>query len=325
MTAVVLRYFGLALIACLALRVSAVSGQPYPAKPVRIIAGFVAGTGVDFAARAVAEKLRDSLGQPFIVENRPGAGANIATEFVARAPSDGYTLLLANNALAINPALYPKLSYDSVKDFSPVSLAGISPMVLVAHPALPAQTVRDLVALARRRPGEINLASAGTGSPSHLAGALFAHMAGIKLVHVPYKGAPPALTDLLGGQVSLYVSGLPPAVPMVRDGRVRALAVTTPRRSAAMPDVPTFAESGYDGYDVPLWYGIVAPAKTPEDVISKLNAEIVRAMAAPDLRERFLAQGIDPVASTPGQFAEQIKAEIRRWTQVVKAAGIKVE
>lgn len=304
---------------------AAVAQETYPVKAVRIVAGFPAGTGVDFAARAVAEKLREALGQPFIVENRPGASANIATELVARAPADGYTLLFANNSLAINPALYPKLTYDSIRDFVPISLTGISPMVLVAHPSLPAATVMDLVALAKRKPGEINLASAGTGSPSHLAGALFVHMTGISMVHVPYKGAPPALTDLLGGQVSLYISGLPPAVPMVRDGRVRALAVTTPQRSPAMPDVPTFAESGLEGYDVPLWYGVLAPARTPPEVIARLNAEIVRAMQAPNLRERFLSQGIDPASSSPGQFAGQIKAEIARWTEVVRSAGIKVE
>jgi tripartite-type tricarboxylate transporter receptor subunit TctC len=300
-------------------------GQAYPSRPVRMIVGFQAGTGVDFAARAIGEKLAESLGQPFVVDNRPGAGANIAAEAVARAAPDGYTLLVANNSLAINPTIYPKLAYDSVRDFAPISLAGTSPMLLAANPSVPAGSVKELIEFARSKPGTLNLASAGTGSPSHLAGALFTHMAGIRLVHVPYKGAPAAFNDLIAGQVSLYFSGLPPAIPMVKAGRARAVAVTTTYRSAALPDVPTLAESGLPGYDVPLWYGVLAPAGTPPGVIATLNAQIVRALRLPDVASRFAAQGVEPATSTPGEFASQIQTEIGRWTEVVRTANIKVE
>lgn len=314
------------LFVCLATGAPRIAlSQPYPAKPVRMVAAYQAGTGVDFAARTVAEKLAESLGQPFVVDNRPGAGGNIAAEIVARAPPDGYTLLVANNSLAINPTIYAKLAYDSLRDFAPISLTGTSAQLLVANASLPVSSVKELIEYARARPGVLNLASAGTGSPSHMAGALFSQMAGIQMVHVPYKGAPAAFTDLIAGRVSLYFSGLPPAIPMVQTGRARAVAVTTAQRSAALPDVPTLAESGLSGYDVPLWYGVLAPAGTPAEVIAILNTQIVRALALADVSARFLKQGVDPTSSTADQFSNQIRTEIGRWAEVVRAANIKVE
>lgn len=299
--------------------------QPYPVKPIRLVAAFPAGTGVDVAARIVAHKIGESLGQQVLVDNRAGAGGNIAAELVAKAPRDGYTLLFTNNAHTINPNLYRKLPYHAITDFVPISLAGSSAMILVGHPSLPARTVKDLIALAKARPGVINIASAGAGSPSHLGGALFKSMADIEIVHVPYKGAPPALTDLIAGQVDLYMSGLPPALPMVRAGRVRGFAVTTTKRSFAAPDIPTFAESGLPQYDVTLWYGLFSPAGVSPSIIEKLNAEVVKALRTPDGQERFRAQGLDPTTNSPAEFSALIKAELSQWAKVVKDARMQVE
>ncbi len=301
------------------------SAQSYPAKPIRLVAAFPAGTGVDVAARIVAHKIGESLRQQILVDNRAGAGGNIAAEMVAKAPPDGYTLLFTNNAHTINPNLYLKLPYNAITDFVPISLAGSSAMVLVGHPSLPARTVKDLIALAKSRPGVINIASAGSGSPSHLGGALFKSMAGIDTVHVPYKGAPPALTDLIAGQVDLYMSGLPPALPMIRAGRVRGFAVTTAKRSFAAPDIPTFAESGLPRYDVTLWYGLFSPVGVPPAIVERLNAEVVKALRTPDGQERFRAQGLDPTTNSPAEFAALIRTELNQWARVVKDAGMRVE
>lgn len=301
------------------------AAQNYPVKPVRIVASFPPGTGVDIAARIVALKLTESLGQQFVVDNRSGAGGNIAAEVVAKSPPDGYTLLFTNNAHTINPNLFRSLPYDSVRDFEPISLAGSSAMIMVAHPSLPANSVKELVALAKSRPGQINIASAGSGSPSHLGGALFKYLAGVDIVHVPYKGAPPALTDLVSGQVDLYVSGLPPALAMMKLGRVKGVAVTTAARSPAAPAVPTFAESGLTGYELTLWYGLLAPKGVPSAITGRLNAEVVKALKAPDGQDRFAAQGVDPTSTTQAQFTALIKAEMERWGKLVKAAGIQAE
>lgn len=299
--------------------------QGYPAKPVRIVAAFPAGTGVDIAARIVALKLAERLGQPFVVDNRPGAGGNIAAEIVAKSPADGYTLLFTNNALTINPNLYRTVPYDAVRSFEPISLAGSSAMIMVASMAVPANSVQELIALAKAKPGSINIASAGNGSPSHLGGALFKHLAGIEIVHVPYKGAPAALTDLAAGQVQLYVSGLPPALAMIKAGKAKAIAVTTAQRSSVAPDVPTFAESGLRGYDIVLWYGLLAPSGVDRAIAQRLNAEVVRALGSDDGRERFVSQGVDATSSTQAQFAALIDAEMERWAELVKAAGVRIE
>ena len=316
------RYCALALTAWHAAPCGA---QNYPVKPVRIVAAFPAGTGVDIAARIVALKLTEGYGQQFVVDNRAGAGGNIAAEIVAKAPADGYTLLFTNNAHTINPNVYRSIPYDSIRDFAPVSLAGSSAMIMVAHPLLPAATVKELVALAKARPGQINLASAGSGSPSHLGGALFKYLANVDIVHVPYKGAPPALTDLIAGQVDLYVSGLPPALAMMKLAKVKAIAVTTVTRSAAAPGVPSFAESGLADYDVTLWYGLLAPAGVPSAILVRLNAEVVKALNSPDGNARFMAQGVDPTTNTPAQFTALLRSEIERWAKLVKASGIRAE
>jgi len=299
--------------------------QGYPAKPVRIVAAFPAGTGVDVAARIVAARLSESLGQTFLVDNRAGAGGNIAAELVSKSPADGYTLLFTNNAHTINASVYRSVPYDPVRDFEAISLAGSSAMIMVAHPSLPARTVKAVEALAKARPGQINLASAGAGSPRHLGGALFLHLAGIEAVHVPYKGGPAALTDLVAGQVDLYVSGLPPALALMKAGKVRALAVTTAKRSSAAPEVPSFAESGLADYDVTLWYGLLAPAGLPGAIANRLNAEVVKALAAPDGQSRFAAQGVDPTSSSQAAFAGLIRAELARWAALVKASGIRAD
>lgn len=300
-------------------------GQPYPTKPVRLVAAFPAGTGVDVAARIVALELGERLGQQFVVDNRPGAGGNIAAEIVAKAPADGYTLLFTNNALTINPNLYRSVPYDAVQSFEPISLAGTSAMIMVASVGLPADSVQDVIALAKAKPGSINIASAGNGSPSHLGGALFKHLAGIDVVHVPYKGAPPALTDLAAGQVQLYVSGLPPALAMIKAGKAKAIAVTTAQRSHVAPQVPTFAESGLAGYDIVLWYGLLAPAGVERAIARRLNAEVVSALSGITGKQRFIAQGVDPTTSTQEEFAGLIASEMARWSELVKSAGVRIE
>jgi tripartite-type tricarboxylate transporter receptor subunit TctC len=299
--------------------------QPYPSKPVRIVAAYPAGTGVDIAARIVGHKLSEALGQQFIVDNRPGAGGNIAAEAVAKSPPDGYTLLFTNNSYTINPNLQRNVPYDALKDFAPVSLAGSSAQVMVAHPSLPASNVRELIALAKSRPGKVNIASAGSGSPSHLAIALFKHMAQIDVVHVPYKGAPAALTDLVAGQVDLYMSGLPPTIPMIKSGKVKPVAVTTKARSPVMPEVPSFEESGISGYELVLWYGLLVPAATPAAIAAQLNAAVVAALNGKDGKDRFAAQGVDPTSSSQAGFAALIRTEMERWARLVKDAGVQVE
>jgi tripartite-type tricarboxylate transporter receptor subunit TctC len=299
--------------------------QPYPSKPVRIVAGYPAGSGVDVAARIIGLKLTERLGQQFVVDNRGGAGGNIAAGFVAKAPADGYTLLFTNNALTVNPHLYSSVPYDLLRDFEPVTLGGTSAQIMVAHPSFPAGTIKQVIALAKARPSYINLASAGSGSGSHLAGVLLQHMTGISVVHVPYKGAPAALTDLISGQVDLYVSGMPPALAMIRAERVKAIAVTTLVRSAAAPTVPTISESGVPGYDVPLWYGLFAPGGTSAAIVRRLNAEVVASLNLPDVKERFIVQGVDPTSCTQAELLSLIKAESERWAKLIKAAGIKAD
>jgi tripartite-type tricarboxylate transporter receptor subunit TctC len=299
------------------------AAQEYPAKPVRILVGFAPGGGIDIAARSLAPALGAALGTQVIVENRPGAGSNIAAETAAKAPPDGYTLLLGSiAALAINPALYRKLSFDPAVDFAPVGQTGTMSNILVVHPVLPAKTVKEFVALAKRQPGQINYASPGAGSSAHLAGELLHRAAGIDIVHVPYKGGGQAIVDVLAGHVTALFGSVPVVMSPVAAGRLRAVAVTTGKRASAMPQVPTIAESGYAGFEVNNWYGLVAPAGTPQGVIRRLNAEVTALLKSPDLIKRLNQVGHDAATSTPDEFGALIKSELARWAKVVREAGI---
>lgn len=298
----------------------------YPVKAVRMIVPFPPGGPNDILGRVVAQKLSEQLGQQVVIDNRGGAGGIIGAELAARAVADGYTLLFGGTAsLAINPGLHRKLPYAPLRDFAAVSLVGTAPSLLTVHPALPVKNVKDLIDLAKARPGQLNFVSAGIGTPPHLAGELFKNMTGVDMVHVPYKGGGPALTDLLAGQVGIYFSGISSVLPYVREGRLRGLAVTSAKRTAVMPDTPTIAESGLPGYEVGNWYAIVAPAATPGTVVTQLNREIVRALTVPAVKKRFLELAADPIGSTPGELAAYNRSEIAKWANVIKSAGIKPE
>ncbi len=298
----------------------------YPAKPIRFVVAFPPGGGTDIIARVIAQKLSERLAQQVVVDNRPGAGGNIGTDIVAKSAPDGYTMLMGSaGPLAINASLFAKMPFDPIKDLAPVTLAASTPNVLVVHPSLPARTVKELIALARARPGEINFASSGHGTPAHLAGELFNSMAGVKLVHVPYKGAAPALADLLGGQVQLMFSTMPPALPHVKDGKLRALAVTSRKRSPAAPDLPTLDEAALAGFEAITWHGVVVPAGTPTTVIALLNREIVAILHLPEVVERLSGQGAEALGSTPEEFAAYIGSESVKWAKVVRESGAKAE
>jgi len=305
---------------------TAVHAQPaYPQKPIRLVAPFAPGGGTDILARLFGQKLSETLGQQIIVDNRGGAGGTVGTDIAAKAPPDGYTLILVSASHAINPGLYQKLPYDSVNDFAPITQLATSPGILVVNPSLPVKSVKDLIALARAKPGQINYASAGSGTPPHLAGELFKVMAKIDMVHVPYKGNAPAFTDVIGGQVSLIFPTMPSAMPFIKSGRLRPIAVTSAKRAPAAPDIPTIAESGLPGYEATSWYGILAPAGTPQQIVARLHEALVSVISAPDMKDRLAAQGLDPLGNTPQQFAAVIKSEIVKWTKVVKASGARPE
>ena len=308
------------ILAALLLAAPAV-GAAYPEKTVRIIVPSPAGGGIDSMARLLAHKLTDTLGKQIIVDNRGGAGGNIGTEIAAKAPRDGYTLLMAGSQLVANPTLYGKVAFDPVKDFEPISLLAFAPNVLVVHPSLPVKSVRDLIALAKAKPGEVGFAGSGSGSTPHLAGELFNLMAGIRMVHVPYRGTGPALSGILGGEASVMFMVAPAATPLVRAERLRALAVTSATRLAAMPELPTIAESGLRGYQSSQWYGLLAPAGTPDDVLQLLNAHAVKFVKGADMQQRLVNDGGIPVGSTREQFAVHIKDEIVRWAHVIRKSG----
>jgi tripartite-type tricarboxylate transporter receptor subunit TctC len=299
--------------------------EAYPAKPIRFILPFPPGGGTDILGRIIAERLTANLGQPVVLENRGGAGGNVGAEAAAKSAPDGYTIVLVAPSLAISPSLYTKLNYDPVKDLAPISLVGTVPNVLISHPSLPAQTLAEFIALAKARPGAMNFGSGGSGTSNHLAGELFNTVAGVKLVHVPYKGVNLAMNDVLGGQIHLVVIGIPAAAPHIKAGRLRALGVIAPQRSPALPDVPTVAEAGLPNFDVTTWYGVLAPSGTPRPVVMRLNAELVRVMHAPDLKERLAATGTEPKTSTPEEFADYIKQEIGKWGKVVREAGLQAD
>jgi tripartite-type tricarboxylate transporter receptor subunit TctC len=305
---------------------AAASAQDYPIRPITLIVPYAAGGGNDVMARIVADKMGAALGQPIVVENRGGAGGSIATRAVAHAPADGYTLGLGGTGtLAIDPSLYPNVGYDPRKDFAPIGLIATSALVVLVHPSVPAKTIPELIALAKQQPGKLAFASAGVGSGIHLGAELFAYMAGIKLTHIPYKGSAPALTDLLGGHVQIYFSSLPPAIGLVQDGKVRALAVTGPERSKIFPDLPTVAEAALPGYAAVLHYGIVAPARTPKPVVDKLAAALRTAIASPDVARKIATDGAEVMGMTPAEYAADIDREETKWSEVVRRSGAKAE
>jgi tripartite-type tricarboxylate transporter receptor subunit TctC len=307
----------------LALHGAAASAQvSYPNRPIRLIVGFTPGGGVDINARLVASRLTEYLGQPTVVENRSGAGTNIANELVAKAAPDGYTLLFTSGALAVNMALYRKLPFDALRDFAPVSIFSESPNLLVVSSRMPAKDVAELLALARAKPGVMNYSSAGTGTTQHMAGELFKLRTGTDIVHVPFKGSAPSLTALIAGDVDMTFVNIPAIIQQVRAGRLRPLAYAAARRSELMPDVPTLQEVGVSGADVSVWYGLLAPAGTRREIVDALASAVGRAARAPDMRQRLLDQGADPVGNTPEAFAKLLREEIARWKEVVAATGI---
>jgi tripartite-type tricarboxylate transporter receptor subunit TctC len=309
-----------ALAVCTAMPTSA---QNYPAKRIRIVTPYAPGGTADIMARLVSQRLTEVWGQPVVVENRPGASGMIGAGLVAKAPPDGYTLLAAYvTEIAIVPGLYPNASYDPVKDFDPISVTALTPMILVVNPSLPAATVKDLVKLAKAQPGKIAYASAGAGSPAHLAGELLQRTAGIKMTHVPYKGGGPALIDTIAGQTAMFFSSMPSAMPHVKSGKLRAMAVSTAKRSSAAPDVPTVAQSGGFDFDIGAWNALFAPAGTPKDIISKINNEVTRGLTAPDARDRLAREGADTVDYTPDQVRGFIHSEIEKFSKLVKDAGV---
>ncbi len=313
-----------ASIACV-LAAAGACAQPYPAKPVRFVLPYGApGGSPDIIARTIGAKLTEAWGQQVVVEPRVGAGGTIGTEVVANAAPDGYTLLLTSPSHAINVTLYPKLPYDAVADFIPITQLVEVPNILVIHPSLPARSVKELIALAKAKPGSLNYGSAGSGSSQHLAGELFRKMAGVDMVHIPYKGGGGVVVDLIAGQVQLTF-GSATSLPYVRSGRLIALAVTTARRVSSLPALPTIAESGLPGYEASAWYALFAPARTPRPIIDKVQAEVVRALKSPDVRERLAFETIQPVGSTSAELAEFLKREIAKWGAIVRESGAKVE
>jgi tripartite-type tricarboxylate transporter receptor subunit TctC len=299
--------------------------QTYPAKPIRIVVPYLAGGAADVVARLIGQKMSESFGQSVLVDNRAGGAANIGSEFVAKAAPDGYTLLMGSPANVVNVSLFAKLPYDILKDLAPIVLMGTSANILVVHPSLPVKSVRELIAFATARPGQLTYASSGNASSNHLSGELFKSLARVDLVHVPYKGGGPAITDLLGGQVTMYFSSLPSALPFVRTGKLRALGVTSAKRAAVAPELPTIAEAGLPGYAFFAWHALLAPTGTPQGVIEKLNAEVVRIVNTSDARTRLESQGVDIVGGTPAGLASFLKEEIAKCAKLVKIAGIKVD
>jgi tripartite-type tricarboxylate transporter receptor subunit TctC len=300
------------------------TAQTYPVKPVRMIVGFSPGGSTDVTARIVAQKMSDAWRQQVVVENRAGAGGNIGAEAVARAAPDGYTLLVATTGvMAINHRLYRTLPYDAVRDFAPVTQIGSLPLILIVHPSLPAKSVKELIAIARARPGQLSYASSGVGGATHMTAEIFRMMTGVDIVHIPYKGSGQAMADLIGGQVPMAFDQITSSAPQVQSGKLRALAVTSAKRFASVPDLPTMAEAGVPGYEAVSWNGLAAPAGTTREILGRIQSEVARVVQLPDIKERFFRDGIEPIASTPEQFAAHIRSERAKWEKVVAAAGIK--
>lgn len=297
----------------------------YPSKPIRIIVPYPPGGFNDTLARTLGQKLTEKWGQPVIVDNRPGGGTTIGTNLAAKSAPDGYTLLIVSFAFAVNPALFASLPYDTAKDFSPILLAASTPNLLVVNPELPVKSVKELIALAKSKPGKLNYASAGNGSSNHLSMELFKSLTGVDVVHIPYKGSAPAVTDLIGGQVDLMFDNVPNVLAQVKTGKLRALAVSSKERSPFVKDLSTVAEAGVPGFDVSVWFGVVAPAGTPQPVIAKLNAEINGILKLPEIRQSFNSQGVETAGGTPAEFAAFIAAQTTKWAKVVKDSGAKAE
>jgi len=301
------------------------SGQAFPGRPVRMVAAFAPGGSVDVVARLLAQKLSESWGQQVVVDNRPGAGGTVSAEIVARAPNDGHTIYICSASFVVNPSLYGKTLYDPVRDFAPVSLVSLVQNVLVAHPALPAKSVNELVALAKSKPGQINYASTGSGTSGHLVMELFKSMTGIDLVHVPYKVIGQAQADLMGGQVSLWFPTAPGAVPHIQAGRMRALAVAGAKRSSTLPELPTMSEAGVPGFEASTWYALLAPANTPRDIVAKVNGDVARILRQPEVHARLAAMAIEIAGGSPEDLARHIRSEIPKWARVVKLSGARVD
>jgi tripartite-type tricarboxylate transporter receptor subunit TctC len=302
------------------------AAQQYPARPIRMLIGFPPGGGTDIVGRIVAQKLSENLGQQIIAENRGGATGMVAAELAARAAPDGYTIMMAHiSAMSILPSLYPKMAYDTARDFAPITLAAIGPNLLVVHPSLPVRSVKDLIALARARPGQLHYASPGSGSVQHLSGELFKLQAKVDMLHVPYKGSGQSIVDLIAGHVQLNFDAVPVVLGHARQGRLRALAVTSAKRSALLPDIPTVSESGVAGFDMSTWWGLVAPSAVSKDIISKLHVETVKALKLPEVRERLGSVGAEPGGNTPDQFGAFIRSETAKYARIVKDANIKID
>jgi tripartite-type tricarboxylate transporter receptor subunit TctC len=320
-----MKRFTPALLLLAQLAASGAYAQSYPTKPVRIVVGFTPGGGVDINARLLSPELTKQFGHQFIVDNRPGAGTNIANEYVAKAPPDGYTLLMNTAAIAINMSLYKKVNFDALKDFAPVSVFSQSPNILTVHPSLPVKNVKDLIALAKSKPGTMNYSSAGSGTTQHLTAELFKLRTGTNIVHVPYKGSAPSLTALLGGEVEMTFANIPAISSHVKSKRLRALANAGTKRADQMPDVPTLKESGVNGVEVVVWYGVLAPAATPRDIVNSLATAIAKVTRSPEMRQRLIDQGAEPVGNTPEQFSKLMHEEVTRWAEVVKVSGAKAD
>lgn len=318
-------WIGAAIVALCALGAVHLEAQPFPSKPVRIIVPSTPGDGSDILARSIGQKLTERWGQPVLVENRPGAGGVIGTEAAAKSPADGYTVIMGNaGSHAINQALYPKLSYDVVRDFAAITLVASAPNVFVVNPSVPAKTVAEFIALAKKEPGKYSFASGGNGSSAHLNGEMLKAFAGIEMTHVPYKGSSPAITDVIAGQVQLMIGNLPPILPFIKSGKVRALGVTTTTRFAATPDVPPISET-VSGYESLAWFGLFAPAATPKEILTKWHDDVAAVLALPEIRERVAQLGFAVVGNTPEAFAALVRGDIAKWQKVVKASGAKAD
>ncbi|MEO6064368.1 MAG: tripartite tricarboxylate transporter substrate binding protein [Lysobacterales bacterium] len=314
-----------ALFLCAITAATAATAQQYPTRPIRWVAPSASGSTSDIVARLVAEKLCNALGVTVGVDNRPGAGGNISAEIVVKSPPDGYTLLTGITPLAVNPSLYSKLSYDPLRDLAPIMLISSAPLVLVVHPSIPAKTVQELVALAKRRPGELTFPSAGNGTASHLAGEMFKTMAGIQLLHVPHKLVMQGVLDLVAGRMSLMINVLPEMLPFIKGGKLNAIAVTSLKRAEVMPELPTVDESGLRGYAVTSWQGVLAPARTPPEIIARLNQELAKVLRTPEMRTRMSELGLEIAASSPEQFAQHLRSETEKYAKIVKESGAKVD
>jgi len=318
-----IRLLAALLLGCLPMAV--VAQGAYPTKPIRMIVPYPPGGPTDVLGRIVAQKLSESLGQQVVVENRPGASGMIGSELVAKAAPDGYTLLTNASIHVINPSLYPKMNFDVLRDFAPVSLIAQVPLILVVNPALPVKSVSELIALGKAQPNRLNFASSGNAAAPHLAGESFKIATGMQMQHVPYKGSAPAVADLMGGQVQLMFDSMPSAMPHVKSGKIRALAVTTAKRSPTVPDLPTVAESGVPGFDISTWYGVWAPAGTPKDIVNKVAAEMAKVLQQPAVRERLAALGAEPAGNTPEEFAAYCQSELAKWSRIVRQSGAKAD